>query len=289
MTEVILDSLLDSLKTLPFLFAVYLVIEIIEHRAADKMRSALADSRLGIISAAALGLFPQCGFSVAAANLYSERLITAGTLIAVFISTSDEAIPIVASNSGSVKWLLPLLGVKFLWAIIAGFAVNGLFKLLKLDHASIHINHPPVHIHESGEHHHCDECDSDGGIFKNALKRTFSIFVFIIVTSLLLNIVIYFIGEKNLGKILLTNSVVQPFVAALIGLIPNCAASVVLSQLFVSGSLSFGALTAGLSAGAGVGMLVLFRVNRSMKQNFSILGTLYIMSVLIGVILQIVL
>lgn len=289
MTEVILESLLDSLKTLPFLFVVYLIIEIVEHRAADKMRAALASDRIGVISAAALGLIPQCGFSVAAANLYSERLITAGTLIAVFISTSDEAIPIVASSSESVKWLLPLLGVKFLWAIIAGFAVNGLFKLLKLDHASVHINHPPVHIHESGEHHHCADCDSEGGILKNSIKRTLSIFVFIIVTSLLLNIVIYFIGEENLGKILLTNSVAQPFVAALIGLIPNCAASVVLSQLFVSGSLSFGALTAGLSAGAGVGMLVLFRVNRSMKQNFSILGTLYIVSVLIGVILQIVL
>lgn len=289
MSEVIFDSLIDSLKTLPFLFAVYLIIEFIEHRALDKIRAAFSNEKLGIVSAAALGLFPQCGFSVAAANLYSEKLITAGTLVAVFISTSDEAVPIFASNSESLKWLLPLLGVKFIFAVAAGFIVNALFRVLKLNDSKKVIDNSKTHIHENGEHHHCDCCDSRKGILRNVFTRTLSIFVFILATTLLLNIIIYLIGDENLKKFLLTDSIFQPMVAALIGLIPNCAASVVLSQLFVAGTISFGSLTAGLCAGAGVGMLVLFRVNRPMKQNFAILGILYTLSAVAGLILQFVL
>lgn len=288
MSDVIFDTLIDAFKMLPFLVAVYLIIEFIEHRAVDKIRAAFSSRHLSVISAAALGLFPQCGFSVAAANLFSEHLITAGTLIAVFISTSDEAIPIMASDSGSVKWLLPLLAVKFLYAIIAGFIVNALFNLLKLNHTEAHASHHSPHVHESGEHHHCASCDSGKGIIINALKRALSIFLFILATSFLLNLLIYFIGEERLSMLLLTDSLAQPLIAALIGLIPNCAASVVLSQLFVSGALSFGSLAAGLCSGAGVGMLVLFRVNRDMKQNLTILGLLYVLSALLGVILQLI-
>lgn len=286
MADIILDTLIDALKMLPFLLVAYLLIEFIEHKAVDKIRDAFSNERLGIISAAALGLFPQCGFSVAAANLFSERLITAGTMIAVFISTSDEAIPIFVSNTESIKWLLPLLAIKFLYAIIVGAVVDLLFKLCKLDHAQAHNHHNNTHIHEGGEHHHCADCDSNGSIIKNAVKRTISIFLFILLTSFILNTIIHYVGEERLSVLLMTNSFLQPFVAALIGLIPNCAASVVLSELFVSGALSFGSLTAGLCAGAGIGLLVLFKVNHNMKQNFLILGCLYSTSVLLGVILQ---
>ena len=133
MVDVLKESIIDALKMLPFLIFVYLIIEFFEHKAMDKVRAVFSSDRLGVVGAAALGLFPQCGFSVAASNLYAKKIITAGTLTAVFISTSDEAIPIFASNKGSLKWLFPLLAIKFLYAIIAGFAVNFLFKSTGFD------------------------------------------------------------------------------------------------------------------------------------------------------------
>ena len=288
MLDILLDTTIDALKMLPFLLLVYLIIEFVEHKALDRLRAAFSSERLGVVSAAALGLFPQCGFSVAASNLYSEHLITAGTLIAVFISTSDEAIPIISSHPESVSWLLWLLLIKFVYAVIIGFIVNLIFKLTHLDLAHGESHNHSKHMHEGGVHHHCAECDSNGGIIINALKRTLSIFVFIFIIGLILNTLIYFIGEERLSGLLLTNSIAQPFVAAMIGLIPNCAASVVLSELFVSGTLSFASLCAGLCAGAGVGILVLFRVNHCIKQNFAILGLLYLSSALLGLIMQLV-
>ncbi|HIX91451.1 MAG TPA: arsenic efflux protein [Firmicutes bacterium] len=288
MLDILIDTALDALKMLPFLLLVYLVIEFVEHKALDRLCAAFSSERLGVVSAAALGLFPQCGFSVAAANLYSEHLITAGTLIAVFISTSDEAIPIISSHPESLGWLVWLLLVKFVYAVLIGFIVNLVFKLTKLDRAHSESHSHSKHIHESGVHHHCAECDSNSGIIINALKRTVSIFVFIFIIGLVLNGLIYFIGEERISSLLLTNSIAQPFVAALIGLIPNCAASVVLTELFISGTLSFASLCAGLCAGAGVGILVLFRVNHCMKQNFAILGLLYLSSALIGLVIQLV-
>lgn len=289
MVDVLLDTLLDALKMLPFLILVYFIIELLEHKAAGKIRKIFSHDRLGIVSAALLGIFPECGFSVAAANLYAERLITAGTLVAVFISTSDEAIPILASNPGQIKWLLPLIAIKLFYAIIAGFVVNLLFRLTRLDREEKHVEHHSEHIHEGGEHHHCAHCDSGKGIIESTLIRSLSIFLYILAIGFVLNTAIWLIGEDRLGALLMTNSLAQPFAAALIGLIPNCAASVVLSELFVSGALSFGSLAAGLSAGAGVGMVVLLRVNHSAKQNAAILASLYLLSALLGVALHILL
>ncbi len=274
---------------LPVLFLIYLLIETVEHKAMDKVRSALQNKSFGIIGGAALGLFPQCGFSVAAANLYSERLITAGTVAAVFVATSDEAFPILIANPSYIGWFLPLIVIKLIFAVAVGFAVNGIFKLTGLDRVTVHEHHHAhsEHTHEGGEHHHCSHCDSNRGIFSAALKRTVSVFLFIFLVGVILNLAIELMGEDKLSLLLMNDSIFQPFVAALIGLIPNCAASVVTTELFVNGALSFGSLAAALSAGAGIGMLVLFRVNRNYKQNFAILGLLYIFSALLGVIINI--
>lgn len=288
--HILIHSLLDSLSVLPFLLLVYIVIELIEHKAQDKLKSALSNSKFGVIGASALGLIPQCGFSVAAANLYSEGLITAGTLAAVFISTSDEAIPIIASTPGSVKWLLPLISIKFVYAIIAGFIVNAVFRMTKLDKAveTHHTHSKSVHVHEAGEHHHCSHCDSVAGIIKNAVIRTLSIFAFIFITTAVLDLLIKYIGESRIADFMASVGILEPLAAALVGLIPNCAASVVLSELFVNGAIGFGSLAAGLCAGAGVGLLVLFRVNKSSRQNFAMFGMLYGLSALLGVVIELV-
>ncbi len=273
---------------LVLLLLIYLLIEVIEHKAMDKVRRVLASENLGIVSASALGLFPQCGFSVAAANLYAERLVSAGVVAAVFVATSDEAFPILLANPGSAKWFLPMLAVKFIYAIAVGFFVNFIFRITRLDkakHREVHSH--GEHIHEGGEHHHCSHCDSRNGIISAAVKRGISIFAFIFVTSLVLHLVIDLVGEDKLGAFMMTDSIFQPFLTALIGLIPNCAASVVTTELFVSGTLGFGSLAAALSAGAGVGMLVLFRVNRSHRQNFALMGLLYLTSALLGVLIEI--
>lgn len=274
---------------LPVLFLVYLVIELLEHKAMDKVRRVLADRNFGVVGAALLGLFPQCGFSVAAANLYSERLITAGTVAAVFVATSDEAFPILISNPESMQWFLPMLVLKFVYAIIVGMVVNLVFKLTKLEKAEYHeSHHHGEHTHEGGEHHHCSHCDSNRGIFSAAIRRTLSIFAFVFITSFALHLLIDLVGEAQLKSVLMTDSILQPFIAALIGLIPSCTASVVTTELFVSGVLGFGSLAAALCAGAGVGMLVLFRVNRNLKQNLSILGMIYVMSALLGVVIELI-
>ncbi len=275
---------------LPLLFIVYLVIEIIEHKAMDRLRAALANKTLGIPAAAALGLFPQCGFSVAAANLYSERLITAGTVAAVFVATSDEAFPILISSPSNVKWFIPMLIIKFLYAIAVGFAVNGIFKLTRLDKIKTHEHHRhgSEHTHEGGEHHHCSHCDSNRGILSAAIRRTLAIFLFVFITSFVLHAFIGMVGEDKLSALLMTDSIFQPVLSALFGLIPNCAASVITTELFISGALGFGSLAAALCAGAGVGILVLLRVNRSMKQNFSLIGIIYAMSALLGVVIELI-
>ena len=272
------------------LFLVYLLIEVIEHKAMNKMRALLSNRGLGLVGASALGLLPQCGFSVAAANLFSEHLISIGAVAAVFIATSDEALPILASNPGAVKWIVPTMLIKFVWAIAIGFVANLLFKLTGLDKrtTAVHAHHHGEHIHEGGEHYHCEHCDSGRGIFSAAVRRTVSIYLFVFATSFVLHLVIDIIGSDNLGALLMNNSILQPTIAALVGLIPNCASSVITTELFVAGAIGYGSLVAALCSGAGVGMLVLFRVNRDHRQNLALLGLLYVSSALLGIILELI-
>ena len=265
--DIILDTLLDSIKMLPFLFGAYLLIEFLEHKASDKLQNALSKSgNHGIVVGAILGTVPQCGFSVAAANLYSGKVITLGTLIAVFISTSDEAIPVLLSSPGNAGVLLKLIIAKIVIALIAGFLVD---FVLKARH--VQENEPELQDHNVLCHH----CGCEHGIIRSAIKHTVSIFLFILLVSFVLNGLITWIGQDTISKVLLTDSVFQPFIAALIGLIPNCAASVMLVQLFLAGSLSFGSVVAGLCTGAGIGLAVLFRANRNWKKNLLILLLLY--------------
>ena len=273
MLDILLDALLDTLKTLPFLFGAYLLIEFLEHRASEKLTGALQKlGPFGPAGGALLGLVPQCGFSVAAANFYAGRLITPGTLIAVFLATSDEALPILISQPGALPDLLVLLGVKLISGAVFGVATDLLWK-----HLSHHAEPPFTDL--------CKDCGcEDHGIFRSALVHTFKIALFLLVINLVLGGAIHFVGEERISQILLSGSVLQTFVAALIGFLPNCASSVILTELYLSGSLSFGAAVAGLCTGAGVGLAVLFKYNRHLKENLLLTGILYICAVVTGLL-----
>lgn len=274
MLDILLDAVLDTLKTLPFLFGAYLLIEFLEHRASEKLTGALARlGPFGPVGGSVLGLVPQCGFSVAAANFYAGRLITPGTLIAVFLATSDEALPILISHPEAMPDLLLLLGVKFVSGTIFGLLTDLLWK------------HFPHKENQAPFHDLCRDCDCEHhGIFHSALVHTGRIALFLLIVNLVLGGAIYLVGEDRISQVLLSGSVFQPLLAALIGFIPNCASSVILTELYLSGSLSFGAVVAGLCTGAGVGLAVLFKSNRHLKENLTLTAVLYAAAVITGLI-----
>ncbi len=278
--EILLHTLIDTAKMLPFLFGVYLLIEYLEHKASDKLPNVLRRmGPFGPIGGAALGCLPQCGFSVAASNLYSGRLISLGTLLAVYIATSDEAIPILLANPNGIKDIWKLIVAKLIIAIISGLFVDSVIRFLK--RKSNEENEPYVDL--------CEDCGcEEHGVVYSALKHTLQIFLFLFAVSFALEAVMHLAGEELLGKILMHGSWAQPIMSALIGLIPNCAPSVVLTNLYVSGSLSFGSIVAGLSTGAGLGLVVLFRVNKNLKQNLAIVGGLYVISAAAGLVIDLV-
>lgn len=271
--DILKDTIIDSLKIFPFLFVTYLIIEYIGHKSSEKLITGL--KKYGVSGGALLGCFPQCGFSVAAANLYTNKVISAGTLIAVFISTSDEAIPVILANSGTLGTIAELIAVKVAIAVVAGFVADRFFyKFFETEDKGNEIN----------RHYYFHECH--GGIVSSAFKHTVNIFAFVTITMLLMNIAISLMGEENLSRVLLTHSILQPIVAALIGFIPNCASSIVITQLYLSGSLSFGSAVAGLSTGAGVGFIVLFKENKSLKENIKIMIYIYIIAITAGSLIQ---
>ena len=274
--DIMKDTLLDCAKMLPFLFFAFLLLEAIEHRASEKINKKIASSgKAGPAIGAVLGCIPQCGFSVFCANLFSNGVITLGTLIAVFLSTSDEALLIILSHPQQKLEIFRLLAVKIVIALIFGYAVDFFVK----KHPS-----PEKHIED-----HCHDCgchDRHGGILKPAVKHTVKILLFLILIVFVLNFLVEALGIEFLSKILLNDSALQPFIAALIGLIPNCAASILLTEFYLKGALSFASVIAGLCTGAGAGLIVLLKENRNIKENLKIIAILYLIAVISGSILS---
>mgnify|MGYP003305112065 CR=1 FL=1 len=275
--HVLKHTLLDSVKILPFLLIAYLIMEYIEHKTTAKTRNIIKKSgKFGPFIGSVLGAFPQCGFSVTATNLYAGRVITLGTLFAVYLSTSDEMLPILLSEGVAGSLILKILGIKILIGIIAGVIID--LILNKFNKNKKEENH----IESICEHDHC-HCEES--IWKSAIKHTINVFVFILIISLVLNITIEYVGEDKLLGIISNKPILSILIAGLIGLIPNCASSVVLTQLYLL-SENLPAMIGGLLVNAGVGLLVLFKVNHNQKENIKIVVLLYAIGVISAIVLQ---
>lgn len=272
--HVVVHALIETLKSVPFLFLAYLLMEFIEHKASGKMESSLKKIRgAGPAIGSTLGCIPQCGFSASASNLYAAGLITEGTLIAVFLATSDEAIPLLISNPGAYGAIWKLILCKLAIGIFAGFTIDFVYKRLRVKKAEIDL---------------CEDCgcEQSDGILKPALKHTLKISIFILIVNIILGFAMELLGHETLKSILLSGSLAQPFVTALFGLVPNCAVSVALTELYVEGALSFGSVVAGLCSGAGMGLAVLFKANKNKKENLRIFCLLYAISAIFGFLLM---
>lgn len=279
--KVAADIIIDALRLLPFLFVTYVIMEYIEHKAGDKAEIMIQKAgKCGPLIGGVLGIVPQCGFSAAAANLYAGGIITLGTLFAVFLSTSDEMLPIFISEQVPVLTILKILLVKALVGVIAGFILDGVMRKRKDGKES----HGHLRIEEMCDHQNC-HCN-EGKIWKSAMKHTLQIVLFIIITSFLITILIGIVGEEGISSLLNGQLVLGPAIAGVIGLLPNCASSVILTRLYLSGVLGVGSMIAGLLAGSGVGLLVLFRINKDLKENLKILLLLYGTGVIAGIFIE---
>ena len=283
--EVLLDTGIDALKLLPFLFITYLIMEYIEHKTGDKTKNIIKKSgKWGPVFGAILGIFPQCGFSAAAANLYAGKVITLGTLIAIFLSTSDEMLPILISEAAPIDIILKILATKLVIGIIAGIVIDFVGQAFKKKKKKQENEEAVEEIGHMCEHEHC-HCEKEG-ILKSSIKHTLNIFIFIIIISLVMNIAIYFIGKEKISNLILNMPVVGPLIAGIVGLIPNCASSVILTQLYLQNVISVGSMIGGLLVGSGLGILILFRVNENIKENMKITGMLYLIGVVSGIIID---
>ncbi len=280
MWDVILDTLLDTVKLIPFLLITYIIMEFIEHKTSKKTKDFIKKSgRSGPLWGGLLGIVPQCGFSAAASSLYSARIITLGTLIAVFLSTSDEMLPILISEAVDIGTIITILLVKLAIAVLVGFLID-LFFRKKFEDSS-----EEPEIKDLCEHEHC-HCEH--GIFKSALKHTINITLYILIISFILNLIIHFVGEDNLSHLLNSTPVIGPIIASLVGLIPNCASSVIITQLYISGVLNFATMIAGLLVNTGVGLLILFRTNKDLKENIKITVLLFSIGVIFGIFFDLI-
>ncbi|MBO4365837.1 MAG: arsenic efflux protein [Eggerthellaceae bacterium] len=313
--DVLTDAFLDTLYLVPFLFVTYLFMEWLEHKTSAKAQEAVKRAGVGgPVVGSLLGVVPQCGFSAAAATLYAARVISIGTLFAVFLSTSDEMLPIFIAEQVSPSILFTVIGLKIVIAIVFGFAIDAFMRATNRQHEHLRIHelcerdqcecshgcetceHNPELVYE---HHDCDlSCQHDhhhhdhshdsgwGGIARSAVKHTIQVTIFVFLVSLVLNAVLVVVGEDALGDFLSANALLAVVGSAIVGLIPNCAASVAIAQLYIEGALSFGAMMAGLLSAAGVGMLVLLRTNRHAGENMRIILALVVISVLCGFVIE---
>lgn len=279
MLDILLDAVIDSVKLLPFLFITYLIMEYIEHKTSNKAKETIKKSgKWGPLVGSILGIVPQCGFSVSATNLYATRVITLGTLIAVYLSTSDEMLPIFISEAVSPIIILKILGIKLVIGMIAGFLID--FVLRKR-----HKNPEDEKIVDLCEREHC-HCEH--GIIKSALKHTLNIFIFIFIVNIVMGLLIHLIGEDKIAGFFSSVPILGPVISGLVGLIPNCASSVIITQLYLDNVISVSTMLSGLLVGAGIGLAVLFKTNKGIKENLKIVGLLYAIGVISGIILELV-
>lgn len=281
--DILLDTLKDTAEIIPVLFLAYLLMEFLERHMSERTTDLVRKSgRFGPIIGSLLGAFPQCGFSAAASSLYAGRVITVGTLIAVYLSTSDEMLPILLSEHVPAATILRILGLKVLVGLLAGLAVDfGARLTRKRRNQKLQDD---MDIHHFCEHEHAHE--EEDGIFVSALKHSLVILAWIFGISLALNGLIALVGEENLGGFVVNMPVVGELLAGLVGLIPNCAASVVITQLYLEGVIGVGPMMSGLLVGAGIGLVVLFKSNEGVKRNISIVAILYGIGVVAGILLD---
>jgi hypothetical protein len=293
MIESLMDALIDTGKLVPLLAVVYFVVAFLEYRYGNRMGHLMASfGQFGPVAGALFGCIPQCGFSVLASALYVKRLISVGTLLAVFISTSDEAVPVLLSMPGQADMVGHLVVIKVLIAVIVGVGVDlvlkGRFAVKKEDAASVEIQRCDAGSGHAGccSHGISDTRSKARSLFLHPLMHTVKIFFFLFILSFLINVIVGNIGEERIGAVLLTGTLFQPVLATFIGFIPNCFASVLLAQFYVKGVISFGALVSGLSAGAGLGVLVLAKENKNIKDTFMVIGILLAVSMFSGMMIQ---
>ena len=316
MKEVILDGLLGTLKAAPLILAVYVIMELVERALAGKAERKRFPSALTPLLGATAGLIPQCGFSVLAADMYSKRRLSAGALIAVFLATSDEAIPVLLGDISSAPKLLPLLVIKYALALAIGYVVHFLFPSLNVEpkdekdnekqseniekHDTCAENCDNTHAetttedchnensetHPHGCHNHDVGGESIGHALIHALVHTLTVLGFMLAVNLIVGTIVCFVGEDKLGEFMNRSLYLQPIFATIVGLIPSCAGSVAISRLYGMGALSLGGAVAGLSAGAGLGYLVLYKQNKSVKRNVAITAICCVGGIVAGTVIN---
>lgn len=275
MMEVMLDTIFDILKLIPFLFLTFLLMEFLEHNMKSKSKKMVKRAgKMGPLIGGILGAFPQCGFSVAATNLYATRIISIGTLISIYLSTSDEMLPILISEKAPFSFIISIILIKVIIGIIFGFIIDFILKTRKSSQ---------YEIKDFCKDNHCN-CNH--GILKSAIHHTFNISFFILIISFILNIGFKYLGEDTISKIFMKNNFFGPFISSLIGLIPNCGSSVIITELYLNNTISLGSVISGLLTGSGVAMMVLFRVNKNFKENISIVLSTYLIGSFVGIILD---
>ena len=268
MLDIILDALIDTLKLIPFLFISFLIMELIEHKLKNKQKL-LHTKKYGPLIGSTLGIVPQCGFSALASNLYAAKVITLGTLIAIYLSTSDEMLPIMLSHKTDIGIIIKILLIKFLLGLLFGIIIDLIYRRKK--------DNDIKHICEE-DHCHCEE-----SIIKSSLIHTIKISLFIFIINALLNSIV---DKEIITNFVNNNRILAPILTSIIGLIPNCGASVIITELYIEKIITLGSCLSGLLAGSGVGILVLFKQNKNLKENLLILLILILIASSTGIILN---
>ncbi len=322
MWDVVLDAVLDSLKVFPFLLLLYIIIEVVEEKISTGTKFfKYTQGKYATLVGAGLGLIPQCGFSVVASDLYARRYIKVGTLLAIFIATSDEAVPIILSNPTKAYVIFPILAIKFVFALVVGYGAdliltkyyksNPLIKGTLKDISAKNHNHEHDKEHKQEHKNNANfelsetknenviteaELEVDGccghniegkrstlkQFFLHPLVHSLKVFAYILAINLIMGFVIHFVGEQNVVNFMQSIVWLQPLLVAIVGLIPNCASSVLITQLYLINGISFGATISGLCVNAGIALMVLFKENKNVKHNLFIVGSLLLASVILG-------